>query len=396
MTSTGDADARAAIAALAAPLRRIVAGRVGDPHLADDVVQETLLRVLQARDRLAEDALMPYAVITARNLVASRGRRDATAQRNAARLVEPNVQIDPEEALLRAEEATALRAALRALPDREREALVAHEVHGVSTDELARSSASTPAAVAARLARARARMRVEFVLAVRRIHLPTPSCRPVLLALSMGDRRRQQALDAGSHLLGCATCAALSEALIARKRVLTGVLPGGLVAWAAAAKPPWSTSGASWVGGAAATIVGAAVVSVLVLQPRDPAPDPAPAAAEPLVVGPGRTAVTSAALVDAARSGQPVRVVNAIVREVPVDEGFWLTNGDRRLWVQLDFAGESRLSARTGQRLDFEAEVVRHHQGFGRLVGLDDRRAAHRLDRQRVHLRVAAEDVGRP
>ncbi len=81
--------------------------------------------------------------------------------------------------------------------------------------------------MAAQLARARARMRVEYVLVLRGVELPSDSCRSVLLALSIGDQRRQKALDAGSHLLSCATCAELSEPLLARKRVLVGLLPAG-------------------------------------------------------------------------------------------------------------------------------------------------------------------------
>jgi anti-sigma regulatory factor (Ser/Thr protein kinase) len=77
---------------------------------------------------------------------------------------------------------------------------------------------STPGAVAAQLARARARLRVEYLLELEPTKPPSGRCRPVLLALSAGDRRRQRELDAGGHLLGCGWCARLSEPLLDRRR----------------------------------------------------------------------------------------------------------------------------------------------------------------------------------
>ncbi len=46
---------------------------------------------------------------------------------------------------------------------------------------------------------------------------PTRQCRPALLALSSGDRRRQAEVDAGYHLLDCDFCAGLSEPLFDRR-----------------------------------------------------------------------------------------------------------------------------------------------------------------------------------
>jgi len=46
---------------------------------------------------------------------------------------------------------------------------------------------------------------------------PSAVCRPVLLSLSAGDRRRQTGLDAGYHLLDCDYCAVLSEPLFDRR-----------------------------------------------------------------------------------------------------------------------------------------------------------------------------------
>jgi anti-sigma regulatory factor (Ser/Thr protein kinase) len=71
--------------------------------------------------------------------------------------------------------------------------------------------------VAAQLNRTRARLRVEYLLALDDVELPTDRCRAVLYALSGGDRRRQREVDAGRHLLECEVCARLSEPLLERR-----------------------------------------------------------------------------------------------------------------------------------------------------------------------------------
>lgn len=199
-------------------LRRVVGARVRDPDTVDDLVQEALARVIAVRGRLDEEAVAPYAIVTARNLVTSLAREEERGRRHRPRLVDPSEPERPEDAALRNEEAAAVEAALAGLPDHEREAVVAHEVHGVDTATLAEARSSTPGAVGVQLARTRARLRLDYLLALRRVELPTARCRPVLLALSAGDRRRQRDLDAGGHLLDCTWCARLSEPLLDRGR----------------------------------------------------------------------------------------------------------------------------------------------------------------------------------
>src|SRR4029078_364207 len=52
-------------------LRRVVGARVSNPADAQDLVQEALARILQHRDRIDDGMLEPYAITTARNLVAT-------------------------------------------------------------------------------------------------------------------------------------------------------------------------------------------------------------------------------------------------------------------------------------------------------------------------------------
>jgi RNA polymerase sigma factor (sigma-70 family) len=198
-------------------VRRIVAARVRDPQLVDDLVQETLVRVMAARARVEADTLAPYAAVTARNLVASVARSDSRARRMAHLLADDDIAERPEDGVLRQEEKAAVKAALERLAPREREMLLAHEVHGQDTATLAASERSTPGAIAARLSRTRAKLRVEYLLTHERAEPPTDRCRPVLLAFSAGDRRRQRELDTGGHLLSCDFCARLSGPLLDRQ-----------------------------------------------------------------------------------------------------------------------------------------------------------------------------------
>ncbi|HEY4725222.1 MAG TPA: sigma-70 family RNA polymerase sigma factor [Actinomycetota bacterium] len=203
---------------LAPLLRRVIGARVRDRHVVEDLVQETLTRVMAARRRLEPRTIAPYAVVTARNLTRSLATSEDRSRRHAHRLIDLREPVLPEEETLRREESRAITTALAKLPQQDQEALVAHEVEGTDTTTLAASRDSTPGAVAAQLSRARAKLRVEYLLELEQAEPPTARCRPVLLALSAGDRRRQRDLDAGGHLLACGWCARLSEPLLDRRR----------------------------------------------------------------------------------------------------------------------------------------------------------------------------------
>jgi len=198
-------------------IRRVVGARVKDPHQAEDLVQETLARVMAARSRVEGDTLAPYAVVTARNLIATAAQRDERARRQAHLLVEHDESVDLDEATLRNDETSMVGAALSRLSKPEREILLAHEVEGVDTASLAAQRRSTPGAIAAQLNRTRARLRMEYLLAQSGSEPPTDRCRPVLLALSAGDRRRQREVDTSGHLLSCDFCARLSTPLLERR-----------------------------------------------------------------------------------------------------------------------------------------------------------------------------------
>ncbi|NEM05493.1 sigma-70 family RNA polymerase sigma factor [Geodermatophilus normandii] len=216
--SSRDRPSPAEITALIPLVRRIVAARVADQATADDLVQETLTRVLAASGRVEPGMLEPYAIVTARNVVASLWRDQDRQRRNQHRVVDLRPPEAPDEDVLVQEDRQAVAEALTRLTDRERATLLAHEVSGQDTRSLAAELGSTAGAVAAQLNRTRARLRVEYLLAVERTEPPTDRCRPVLLAVSSGDRRRQREVDAARHLLECDLCARLSEPLMGRGR----------------------------------------------------------------------------------------------------------------------------------------------------------------------------------
>ena len=204
------------VAALIPMLRRIVGARVSDQAAADDLVQETLMRVLAAAERIEPGMLEPYAIVTARNVIATMWVERDRHRRNQHRVVDLRPAPMPDEDLLAQEEQAAVAAALSRLSQRERETLVAHEVGGQDTKSLAAELGSSPGAVAAQLNRTRARLRVEYLLALEQTEPPTDRCRSVLLAISGGDRRRQREVDAARHLLECELCAELSQPLVER------------------------------------------------------------------------------------------------------------------------------------------------------------------------------------
>ena len=103
--------------------------------------------------------LEPYAIVTARNVIATMWRDADRVKRNLHKVVDLRAPEAPEASLLAEEEQAAIALALDRLGERERQTLLAHEVAGQDTGSLAARTGSTAGAVAAQLNRTRARMR---------------------------------------------------------------------------------------------------------------------------------------------------------------------------------------------------------------------------------------------
>jgi len=134
-----------------------------DRAVAEDVVQETLIRAWKSRDELKDTAAARPWLLT-------------IVRREHARLYErkrlPTVDVDQAEAagdLGLASDGDAgledLRRAIMQLPDEYREPLVMQVLGGLSTTEIAAELGLTQAAVLTRLFRARNRLRTIYGLA---------------------------------------------------------------------------------------------------------------------------------------------------------------------------------------------------------------------------------------
>ena len=174
------------------------------------------MRVLGAVDRIEPGMLEPYAIATAKNTVAALYKAQDRHLRNQHRVVNLLPPEAPGDDLLKREEHAAVAQALSQLSERDRTVLVAHEVGGQDTHSLAEELGSTAGAIGAQLHRTRARLRVEYLLALERVAPVNDRCRSVLLALSSGERRRQREVQAAHHLLECDLCARLSQPLLER------------------------------------------------------------------------------------------------------------------------------------------------------------------------------------
>jgi RNA polymerase sigma-70 factor (ECF subfamily) len=129
-----------------------------DRALAEDVVQETLLRAWKAQDSLQDEAAAKPWFLT---IV----RREYARSFERKRLVTVDVEdlVAREEPMLAAAEEQdldELRAAMFKLADEYREPLVMQVLMGLSTAEIARELGLSNAAVLTRLFRARRQLRV--------------------------------------------------------------------------------------------------------------------------------------------------------------------------------------------------------------------------------------------
>lgn len=142
---------------LRADLYRFAFWLARDPGVADDVVQETLLRAWRSLDSLTDDrAAKPWLLTIARREHARlhERRKLETVDVDALAAAE-----DPALAARDEIESGDIRAAILALPDDYREPLVLQVLMGYSTDEIARQLGLSSGAVLTRLCRARQKLR---------------------------------------------------------------------------------------------------------------------------------------------------------------------------------------------------------------------------------------------
>ena len=373
-------------------IRRVVAARIANPSDIDDLVQDCLERLLSARTRLAPDTVLPYGIVTARNLVISHARASARHARAAPRLIDAREPDKPEDTVLDAEARRAMTAALARLSAKERRDILAY--YEDDQQAPAGSSPQSRGALRVRMSRTRAKLRLEYLLAFRHVTLPTPRCRSVLLAVSAGDTRRQRQLEVGEHLLDCEACAELSEPLDRRSVALTAVtLPGGLVAWLLARGRAHPIQSAAATAAAAAAVAAAALLS----PGAHRAEPPAAVAAVSASPAAGRGGLISRLSI----GGQPADVLNplratvgqaavatgVVVESVVTRNGLWIGTTAARMWVEL--AGPLRpLRILPGDRLQFTGTVVRNGPSYAAQAGVAGHADAALLTSQGTHIVV--------
>lgn len=131
----------------------------GNPHDAEDLVQETYLKVLKKPRWLRNDDDLGYMLRALRNTFLTQ-RRDAARKIQAVPLPEDGDLIpDPAGAdPVRALEVKGVYAAIAALPDEYRETIVAVDVAGLSYKEAADALGTKEGTIMSRLSRARGRV----------------------------------------------------------------------------------------------------------------------------------------------------------------------------------------------------------------------------------------------
>jgi RNA polymerase sigma-70 factor (ECF subfamily) len=143
---------------------------IGDRAAAEELLQETFLRLAQARRRYRRTAsFRTYLYAIARNLcldaLKSRRWREGSSPRRQERISahvpgpSASLDADPQRALEAREQAEAVRAALLDLPPADREVLVLSRYEGLTYDQIAEVLGTTSGAIRVRAHRALALLR---------------------------------------------------------------------------------------------------------------------------------------------------------------------------------------------------------------------------------------------
>jgi RNA polymerase sigma-70 factor (ECF subfamily) len=153
-------DFDAVFATLHPSLFRYLQRLTGDDDVAEDIAQESFVRLL--RQSLPESEIRPWLFTVAMNLVRDRARKSERRQRlltSAPSLVTRTPL--PDEDMERAERIAAVRQVLQRLPERDRQLLLMRE-EGFKYDEIARVIGVAPASVGTLIARALKKFVAEF------------------------------------------------------------------------------------------------------------------------------------------------------------------------------------------------------------------------------------------
>lgn len=153
--------------------------RVHDPHLAEDIAQETFLRAFRSAAAIdTERPLWPWLQTIARNVISNTRRHDRRAPRHLVDVSELETEVDtrpygdPEQWLYERHRCDAINESLSALSSRQRRLLLMRAVQGLSYEQIARVEGLSLDASKSLVKRARSSFRVAYEM-----HSERPSTR---------------------------------------------------------------------------------------------------------------------------------------------------------------------------------------------------------------------------
>lgn len=145
---------------LSADLRAFFRRRVPDEHEAEDLLQDTFVRLHAGLGDLRdEERLAAWVFRIARRVLADHRRGAATPGTLES---EPPADPEPEADNLNREVEGWLRSMVELLPESQREAVLLAEVEGLGQDEVARRLGLSHSGARSRVQRGRARLRAEL------------------------------------------------------------------------------------------------------------------------------------------------------------------------------------------------------------------------------------------
>lgn len=153
----------AVLAELARPLRRYLEHYVGDKAIAEDLQQDTLLRIARAFPSFeGRSSLKTWAFSIANRVAADYFR----APERQARIVDldeadelPDTDLTTSERLIEEEMNKCVRQVIDSLPETYRAALILHDLEGLSADQVAQACECSLANAKIRIHRARQRLK---------------------------------------------------------------------------------------------------------------------------------------------------------------------------------------------------------------------------------------------
>lgn len=221
------------IAQCAPDLYRVALRLTGDPHLAADLVQDTLIRAMdKAHQYRGEFGLRPWLRRILHNLAIDRARRSAhedVVEDVEARWAADDYTVDPAVVAERASTREELQDALVRLPFIYRTAVLLHDAEDLTVKEVAEMTGVSLSAAKQRLRRGR----MMLVSALARGHerrlqhrgvpMPCWDARQHVSDYLDGVLDHATAHMVEAHLAVCPTCPPLYQALVAAHRRVTDI-----------------------------------------------------------------------------------------------------------------------------------------------------------------------------